>query len=209
MKLTLHDYRRCPFCIRTRIVLHLKNINHEIVNEPLREWTDWMLANVDKPRVPVLHIEKISGEEIVMPESNEINLWLDSNFGGVEFTPEDKEIYREMEDWWDWCGNVFKQQIDLYKYGKDRVFQDDAHAYHTEDLKGMLQKIENKLEDRTYLLGETLTLADIAIIPFIRQIMRTRNGEFNFTPYQNILRWSALILDQEWFDDIVMAKRDT
>jgi len=207
MKLILHDYRRCPFCIRVRIVLHLKNISYEHVHEPLREWTPWMLEHVKQPRVPVLHVQKKDETEIIMPESNDINLWLDKSFGELVLTPEEhSHSYAKMVEWWDWCADVFKHQIDLYKYGEDRNFDDTKHIQHKRDLQIMLQKIEDSLASSDYLLGNDISLADIAIIPFIRQIMRTRNGEFDFSPYKRITKWSGTILNQDWFNDIVMAK---
>ena len=67
MTFILHNYRRCPFCIRTRILLHLKNIPYEIVEEPLREWTPWMkewaFANNERARVPVLRYVLDVGEK--------------------------------------------------------------------------------------------------------------------------------------------------
>ena len=209
MKLELHDYRRCPFCIRTRIVLYLKKIPYDIVDEPLRKWTEWMRKLVEQPRVPVLRIIQSDGSESVMPESNDINMWLDDNFGEREFTPEvASEKYKEMSEWFDWCANVFKHQIDLYKYGKDRVFDIALHKEHGDALSEMIQKLEDSLSASDYLLGDTITLADVAIIPFIRQIMRTRNGEYDLRMYPRVLAWSATILEQPWFDDVVMKKRE-
>jgi len=38
--------------------------------------------------------------------------------------------------------------------------------------------------------------------------MRTRNGEFDFSSYPNVRVWSGRILEQDWFNDIVMAKHN-
>lgn len=206
MKLTLHDYRRCPFCIRTRITLHLKGVSYSRIHEPLREWTPWMIKHVEHPRVPVLHIQNSDGTETIMPESNKINLWLDAHVGPKTLTPDDQEQYREMEEWWEWCAQEFKPMIDLYKYGENRVFDSEKHMTHTNELRDMLQKLEDSLGQKTNLLGKEMTLTDIAIIPFIRQIMRTRDGEFDFQDYPHVLQWAHQILGTEWFEDEVMSK---
>ena len=204
----LHDYRRCPFCIRVRIVLHLKMIPYQAIHEPLREWTNWMRDNIDKPKVPMLRVLDERGIETVIPESNDINVWLDSNFGEKRFIPDiESKEYKEMLEWWSWCGDIFKHQIDLFKYGENRVFNEEKHLIHLENLKKMIQKIEESLID-DYLLGNNMTLADIAIIPFIRQIMRTRNGEFDFSSYPKVKTWSGRILEQDWFNNVVMAKHN-
>lgn len=210
MSFILHSYRRCPFCIRTRILLYLKNIPYEIVEEPLREWTPWMkewaFANDERPRVPVLRYILDVGVEKVIPESNEMNLFLDSFDGNPTYTPQDEEEYKEMQRWWTWCDKELKPMIDLYKYGENLKFNTELHVIHTAKLQKLMQVLEGRLSNSAYLVGETLTLADIAIIPFIRQIMRTREGEFDFTPYPCVQKWTNSIIQTKWFQEIVMKK---
>lgn len=211
MKLILHSYRRCPFCIRTRILLCLKKIPYEIVEEPLREWTPWMKEwsekNHERARVPVLRVVCSDEEEKIIPESNDINIFLDAISGKPEYTPEkDSASYSKMLEWFDWCATEFKPMIDLYKYGENRIFNKEKHVQHTIELKKHIQKLEEELDDREYLIENRLTLADIAIIPFIRQIMRTREGEFDFTPYPKVHTWANMILETDWFKNEVMER---
>lgn len=212
MKLILHNYRRCPFCIRTRILLHLKGLPYEIVEEPLREWTPWMQewswATGERARVPVLRYVLDPGVEKIMPESNEMNLFLDSIDEKPQFTPaHDSPAYGEMLTWFKWCAEELKPMIDLYKYGANLKFDTEAHVLHTAELKKLVQLLEDALEGKEYLLEGKLTLADIAIIPFIRQIMRTREGEFDFTPYPRVLAWTDSVIETDWFKNVVMQKR--
>ncbi len=211
MKLILHSYRRCPFCIRTRILLYLKKISYEIVEEPLREWTDWMRewseSNGEQARVPVLRVLNDDGTEKIIPESNDINQFLDAMDGRQEFTPELKSsAYAEMLTWFDWCAKDLKVTLDLFKYGEGRIFDAEKHPGHTKQLHVHVEKLEEALKDKQYLLEERLTLADIAIIPFIRQIMRTREGEFDFTLYPRVLAWTNSIIETDWFKNEVMQK---
>ncbi len=211
MQFILHSYRRCPFCIRTRILLYLKGIEYQIVEEPLREWTLWMnewsSSTNERPRVPVLRYVLDGGVEKVMPESNEMNLFIDSVNGAPQFTPSsDSTGYKEMTKWWDWCALKLKPIIDLYKYGVNLKFDPEVHPLHTKELQHLMQTLEDALLGKKYLIEERLTLADIAIIPFIRQIMRTREGEFDFTPYPRVLAWTNAIIETGWFQNIVMKK---
>ena len=196
----LHNYRRCPFCIRVRIMLLLKGIQYESIEEPLRVWTGWMKEwseeHDERPRVPVLCIDGTP-----YPESNEINLMIDED---KTYTPEDTET---MQKWFSWCDDILKPQIDLYKYGVNREFDVEANKEHERQLRELLQVLETELEEKNYLMEERLTVVDIAIIPFIRQIMRTRNGVFDFTPFPNIVRWANSVLETDWFRDVVMKKR--
>lgn len=210
MSFILHSYRRCPFCIRTRILLYLKNIPYEIVEEPLREWTpwmkDWSFANNERARVPVLRYVLDTDVEKIVPESNEMNLFLDTFDGNPLYTPQDEEKYKEMQKWWAWCDTELKPMIDLYKYGENLKFNQEIHVLHTAELQKLIQVLEDRLSVNEFLVDATLTLADIAIIPFIRQIMRTREGEFDFTPYPSVQKWTNNIIETDWFQKDVMKK---
>ncbi|MBX2866766.1 glutathione S-transferase family protein [Candidatus Kaiserbacteria bacterium] len=183
-----------------RIMLYLKGVEYEVVEEPLRVWTDWMREwskdNNERPRVPVLRID-----DVVYTESNEINLMLDED---KEYTPED---ITEMRKWFSWCDDVLKPQIDLYKYGANLQFDTEENKGHEKKLREMLQKLEDTLKEKTYLMEERLTVVDIAIIPFVRQIMRTRNGVFDFTSFPHIVSWANTVLETDWFQNEVMKKR--
>jgi glutathione S-transferase len=211
MKYILHNYRRCPFCIRVRILLHLHGVEYEVVEEPLRQWTgwmkDWSKNTGERARVPVLRIISGSGEEEILVESNQINLALDARLSESAYTPAtDSETYSEMLTWFKWCDEIFKHQIDRFKYGENLEFDATAHIEDTKALREMVTKIEEALENMTHLLEDRLTLADIAIIPFVRQIMRTREGEFDFTDFPRTKAWTLSIVETPWFEDEVMKK---
>ncbi len=207
----LHSTRRCPFCIRVRMMLYLKGLEYEVIEEPLRKWTSWMKdwsANAnERARVPVLRIRNDQEEEEIYPESNEINLMLDSRYGKKMFTPElQSDAFQEMISWNTWCDDILKPQIDLYKYGENLKLDQVQHVQDSEVLRTMLTTLENALVGKPFLLEGRLTIADIAIIPFIRQIMRTREGEFDFSEFQAIWNWTHSVTDTAWFQEIVMKK---
>lgn len=206
----LHSYRRCPFCIRARIIFYLKGLEYEVIEEPLRKWTKWMQEwsekHNERARVPVLQYFN-NGKETVMPESNEIDLFLDELDGNPAYTPQrGSASYSEMMQWWNWCDNEMKPVIDLYKYGKDRVWSRETNELHMQELCKYVRKLEDHLKEHAYLVEGRLTLADIAIIPFIRQIMRTREGEFDFSDFPHVTAWADTILKADWFEKEVMKK---
>ena len=210
MEYILHNYRRCPFCIRVRIVFVTKDIPFEVVEEPLRKWTDWMhtwsTETGERARIPVLRVRDGDTEKIYT-ESNEINLMLDASDGDPVYTPEEDTVaYKEMYAWFSWCDDVFKHQIDRYKYGENLVFDREKQVEHERVLREMLQKLEDRLANRKHLLGGERTLADIAVIPFVRQIMRTRNGEFDFADFPKTERWTKDLIETDWFTQKVMQK---
>lgn len=194
-------------------MLYLKKIPYELVEEPIRVWTPWLKTwaeeNNERPRVPILRVIDDDDFETIIPESNTINLFLDTEYGISAFTPEKKTLaYEDMLAWWKWCTEELKPILDLYKYGENLEFDKEKHALHTIALKSLVEVLENTLTKKKFLVQERLTLADIAIIPFIRQIMRTREGEFDFTPYPHVLSWTNNIIQADWFRILVMEKSD-
>jgi len=167
---------------------------------------EWSTRAKERPRIPILRGIDAEGTERVFTESNEINRMLNALDGKPTYTPNVESIeYVKMIDWFTWCDTIFKQQVDLFKYGKNLVMDADMHSTHVHGLRTMVQKIEDELPSG-YLLGEKLSLADIAIIPFVRQIMRTRGGEFDFTDFPKVAQWTQTITETDWFKNDVMKK---
>ncbi len=195
-KIKIHNYRRCPYCIRVRILLELENIPYEVIEERMRNWTD-EIKDLPRPCVPILNVD---GE--LKRESNEINKYLNQTFC------ENKYSHKEDEKWFIWCDENLKPAIDQYKYGNPRTreFTRESSNLGIEKLHMSLQVLEEILTTQKNLGGEVWSLADFAIIPFIRQIMRTRNGEFDFSKFPKVKSWTKNMLDQNFFEVRVMKK---
>lgn len=195
-EIILHNYRRCPFCIRVRIILFLGQIPHQIVEERLRNWTD-KIKNLENPCVPILDFD---GE--IIRESNRINQFLDEKFCQKKYT------HAQDQKWFEWCDEKFKPAIDQYKYANPKTREWDRRLSDigAEKLRECLSFLEQELSITKNLNSDEITLSDIAIIPFVRQIMRTRNGEFNFEFFPRVVAWTNAILDQDWFQEEVMKK---
>ena len=168
---------------------------------------DWSKKTDERPRVPVLQYWGSEGNETIMPESNEINFFLDSVDGSPHFTPEEgSEGWNEMKKWWSWCDDEMKPVLDLYKYGKDRKWDRESNELYKKELGTYIEKLEKHLENKKFMVEDRLTLTDIAIIPFVRQIMRVRDGEFDFGAYPRVTTWANQILEADWFQTEVMKK---
>lgn len=192
-------------------MFYLKGVPYEVIEEPLRVWTPWMRTwsetYMERARVPVLQYVLEPGVETVMAESNEINLFLDAYNGVTEYTPPaGSEAYQEMEDWWRWCQEVFKPAIDVYKYGENLQYDPEKNAEHEAALHTTFGTLESVLVDTPCLQGEQMTLADVAIIPFVRQVLRTRGGVFPTDRYPKVLAWTKTIIETAWFQNEVMQK---
>ena len=61
------------------------------------------------------------------------------------------------------------------------------------------------LKNSEYLLGEK-TIADIAILPFIRQFAKVDEDWFFSSKYINIIRWLESFTERDNFKNIIMVK---
>ena len=52
-----------------------------------------------------------------------------------------------------------------------------------------LQLLEELLTKNSYLLGESMTIADIGIMPFVRQFAHVNRDVFYDLPYPNLQHW--------------------
>ena len=69
----------------------------------------------------------------------------------------------------------------------------------------MLTEIDVLLSERTFLHGEAPGLADVALLPFVRQFANVDIEWFKTLPYHSLKSWLACLLDDQLFVG-VMAK---
>jgi len=100
----------------------------------------------------------------------------------------------------------FKKDLDHYKYA-DR-HPEHSIEYYRLRCESFLEELNEMLADRNFLLAETITIADIAVFPFIRQFAMVDMGWFNKSHYQSLQRWLKCMLKTEWFGE-AFTKHDT
>ena len=65
-------------------------------------------------------------------------------------------------------GPMFGQFGHFYKFAADKVSDPYPTQRYLDETKRLLAVLEQRLEGRDFLVGETLTIADIATFPWIR-----------------------------------------
>ena len=98
---------------------------------------------------------------------------------------------------------TFKHWLDRYKYA-DR-YPEHTLQYYREQGEQTFILLEQALADSAFLSGDTLTLTDIAIFPFIRQFISVEQDWFVQTPYHKTKQWLNYLLASELFQ-ITMHK---
>jgi glutathione S-transferase len=96
---------------------------------------------------------------------------------------------------------VFKVHLNRYKYA-ERYPEKPMEVYRAEGAL-FLQKLDELLEGRDYLLTDHPCLADIALLPFVRQFAHVDRDWFATTPYQRLQAWLQRFLESDLFTAIM------
>ena len=96
---------------------------------------------------------------------------------------------------------VFKVHLNCYKYA-ERYPEQPMEVYRAEGAVH-LQRLEALLNDHDYLLADHPSLADIALLPFVRQFAHVDREWFAQTPYVRLQAWLQRFLESELFTSIM------
>ncbi|WP_373020493.1 glutathione S-transferase [Thiomicrorhabdus sp.] len=193
----LYSYRRCPYAMRARMGIYLSGIRVE-----QREIVFWdkpqsMLEASPKGTVPVL----VMRDGDVIDESRDILLWALRQKADSRLLPEDDRLFRQMNAWIDENDGEFKSALDRYKYA-DR-FPEHPQTFYRQQGEVFLAKLEQTLSAQAYLLGENLSMADLAIFPFIRQFANVDKRWFAESNYVGLRNWLERHLQQDYFLEVM------
>jgi glutathione S-transferase len=190
---TLYSFRRCPYAMRARMALRYSNVPVEIVEVSLKAKPAAMLAISPKGTVPVL-----DADGRVIDESLEIMRWaLAQNDPDDWLLAGDSRIAELIEA----NDQVFKVHLNCYKYA-ERYPEQPMEVYRAEGAVH-LQRLEALLNDHDYLLADHPSLADIALLPFVRQFAHVDREWFAQTPYVRLQAWLQRFLESELFTSIM------
>ncbi len=196
----LYSFRRCPYAMRARLALWSCDIELELREVVLKHKPQAMLDTSPKGTVPVLQLP--NGD--VIDESIDIMHWAlqqrDPNRWLSGYNQEAASLIERNDD-------EFKSALDRYKYA-DRYPEQSAETYRAEGelfLANLNQRIESHSEGdkRGYLMGEELSLADMAIFPFVRQFAHVDKPWFYATEYYFLIAWLDKLLNAELFKRIM------
>jgi glutathione S-transferase len=190
---TLYSFRRCPYAMRARMALRYSGVPVEIVEVSLKAKPAEMLAISPKGTVPVLD----AGGRVI-DESLEIMRWaLAQNDPQGWLLDGDARIAELIEA----NDQVFKVHLNRYKYA-ERYPEQPMEVYRAEGAVH-LQRLEALLNDHDYLLADHPSLADIALLPFVRQFAHVDREWFAQTPYVRLQAWLQRFLESDLFTSIM------
>lgn len=183
----LYSFRRCPYAMRARLALLFAELPVELREIVLKNKPSQMLAISPKGTVPVLQLP----EGKVIEESRDIMVW------ALEHNDKqgllDAKLIKQANDLLDKNDHEFKHWLDHYKYA-DR-YPEMSQAEYQERGEVYLQSLETLLSKNAYLLGDSISIADIGIMPFVRQFAHVDRDVFYGLPYPKLQSWL-----QDWLE---------
>lgn len=196
----LYSFVRCPYAMRARMALLEAGINCVLREVDLKNKPASMLEISPKGTVPVLLLK--TGE--VIEESLDIvNYALEQNelFNIQKYN---KQKQAELQELITNNDTKFVKLLRPYKY-PERYPEHSQETCKKQIQVEFLDKYEKMLDNNQFLLG-LKSIADIAILPFIRQFAIVDQEWFYTSNYKNIIAWLKLMTDNPNFQNIIMAK---
>jgi glutathione S-transferase len=196
----LYSFRRCPYAMRARLAIANSHIALELREVVLRDKPQQLIDISPKATVPVLLLP----DNTVIDESLDIMSWaLKQNDPAHWFNSlsnEQKTLSQKLIANND---GDFKYYLDRYKYA-DR-YPEHTQQHYRQQAEIFLVLLEQQLHQNGYLICNRITLADMAILPFIRQFAFADKVWFDQSPYPYIQAWLAELIESDLFQSI-MAK---
>ncbi len=184
----LWSFRRCPYAIRARLALVRAGLRVELREILLRDKPEAFLATSASGTVPALRLA-----EGVLDESLDIMVWA--------LKAHDPDGLLEMpEAGWDLIAESdgpFKAALDHTKYAV-RFPELDAGA-EREKAAVFLRGLDQRLRGQSWLFGARARLADLAILPFVRQFANIDRAWFDAQGWPDLAGWLDRFLESAEF----------
>lgn len=190
----LYSYRRCPYAMRARMAIWAANIQVEVREVSLRDKPAHLLQISPKGTVPVLQFP----DGTVLEQSLDIMHWALGQNDPQGWLNADRDAVNALITIND---GEFKQALDRYKY-PDR-YPEHAQSFYREQGEQFLQRLETALQQHPSLLGDSASMADVAIFPFIRQFSAVDAEWFAVSAYPKLRVWLAGWLESTLFTTVM------
>jgi glutathione S-transferase len=201
----LYSLRNCPFAMRARIAIYKAQQPVLLRDVVLSNKPAEMIAASPKATVPVL----------VLPNNKVIDESLDVMLWALNETDPDNLLHSNTEGKLDEILNLinlfdieFKTALEAYKCAKR--YKEDNVAECRSVCEKYITMLEERLAEssdltKLFLFDGKESLADIALLPFIRQFARVERPWYLQSPYPNVKQWLNAYLQSPMFTK-VMAK---
>ena len=188
----LWTFRRCPYAIRARLAIRSSGQKVALREILLKDKPAPFLAASPKATVPV-----VQDGDIVITESREVMLWAlgRNDPEGWLGMPQEGHTLIDIND------GPFKTALDHTKYAVRYPDRDETE----ERAKALvfLTELNDRLTQSRFLMGSRRSMADMAILPFVRQFANTDRDWFDAQGLGPLTKWLDDFLSSDRFRAIM------
>jgi len=183
----LYSLQHCPYAMRARLGILLAKEPMMLRAMVMQDKPAEMLAASPKGTVPVL-VLGAEHQNQVIDESLDIMLWaLERNDPNHLLYAQNPNALAEMLAVIHENDAVFKPNLEQYKRAK-RFHGDDEEACRLL-CEPFIQGLEYRLTQHEFFMGDTPSLLDYALLPFMRQFSKVNRQLYLHGPYTHLQRW--------------------
>lgn len=194
----LYSFRRCPFAIRARLAIHASRQTVELREVIPRNKPEAMLLASPKGTVPIL----LLSEGRVVDESLDIMTWSLKQADPEGWLPERQDDQLRFDELLARNDGSFKMALDRYKY-PNRFEGADPHQARDDGAR-FIRDLDVCLQNGQFLLGQRFSLADAAILPFIRQYAHVDRDWFYRQSWKAVIAWLDAFKESERFLSVMI-----
>jgi len=196
--------------MRARIGIHKAQLQIDLREVNLKQKPAEMIAASAKGTVPILVLDNEQPPPTVIDESLDVMLWaLAKNDPDNLLHLLDRSALPKMLVLIRLFDDEFKTCLNAYKAAK-RYREDNVTEYRLA-CEVYIQELESRLAATTarqpFLMSAQESLADIALLPFIRQFAKVERQWYQQSPYPKVKQWLNYYLQSAMFTK-VMAKHE-
>lgn len=188
----LWSFRRCPYAMRSRLAIQSSGQRVELREILLKDKPAPFLAASPKGTVPV-----VQDNGRVIEESRDVMLWALGRSDPENWLAMPLEGHALIDS----CDGPFKRALDHTKYAVR--FPDRDEAQERARAMVFLHDLNDRLSRSAFLMGPRRTLADMAILPFVRQFANTDRAWFDAQGLGPLTKWLDEFLSSARFRSIM------
>jgi glutathione S-transferase len=190
-KLTLYGDSISGNCLKTKWTADYLDVDYDWVEISVVEGgtrSDAFMQMNPSGQVPVMRLP----DGRILPQSNAIMLYLADTQRGQDLIPVDPFERAKMMSWLFWEQYSHEPYIAVRRFRKKYMNQSDEELDPQLLARGRraLGVMEMQLTFSDYFVGQSLTLADIALVAYTRV---AHEGGYDLSEFPSVQRWVARV----------------
>ena len=185
--ITLYEFALSGNCHKIRLMLSLLGLDYQSVavkgNEQQQKSAEFLAIN------PFGQVPVLKDDDVVIRDSQAILVYLAKKYGNGQWLPNDATALADVVAWLSTAANevaLGPNRLRLHhKFGRDINIEESRQI----SIK-LLDVLQVRLENHPYLATDQITIADIAVYPYIAL---APEGKIELSPYPAVIAWLSRI----------------